>query len=880
MDGFIPTLRVEHDATTLNVVTPPVRPLGRNEGDAESVRLGLFTVGRSLARLHSSVRLSHNNVCATSIFVSERSGAWLLSDELASDMKGTFIDLLQRVTPMLDPTTLPLEFQGSSTQLATATYPIHARDSFSYAKLLSDFAARLHLPISTNTRSILESMSDRDFSKRPTLDNILKSDFFANNLAIKVVGQLIDLRNGSLSTEAATQLFTELPSHLATFSKNKAVLGMVIDNLTKFSVVVHPAATATKFLQSFFTVKSENNLAASASAESVVGLLELEDFRKLVLPFLGELWTMERPGIISILLKNVGKYIYRLNPDFVSVVVVKRIVSLNILLEPGVPQLYLQALPVILKALLKKGKDAAPIVRHLVQQVPLFSSNDIALRTKALTCLLVHPKIPNLLIKEYLARGLTDPTPQVRLNVIAAVKKFGLQFADNSGPMSAKCLADAVIGSLLLSMVDKDAKVREKARTTIRKLTYVMERKDAEIEASYAAQHSSNPASPQAVTITNTSQQQRASAVRSPSTPSTTSALSQPLSPGPSMMDDWDNDSFDEDPEETPKSVSKSTSTPKAPTSTASSASVTPSSSQAKSLSSVSAQKTKDLSDSDLFSSSAKAAAPSTPKPAKATGSSWGNSWDAWGDEAAEDENDGLVGAPDTPLSRSKASFVATWEENDDFAAESPRNSARTATASIARQPSTTSLGKISVTSSSKSLSISPSASKSSVDPASSAPSVEQIEEIKVTRIPSPVPAVSTPSKSFEINSFEEDALGAWGDDDDFDEGFVDATPISTTSKPATDSLPVPEPADTLQEPLEPVSSTSPEPKLEAEPQVASGETYLIDSSSVESVKDEIEAPQKESDSSSTIEKLPSHFTPTDSLEANEEDLGDWGEDF
>lgn len=875
MDGFIPTLRVEHDATTLNVVTPPVRPLGRNEGDAESVRLGLFVVGRSLARLHSSIRISHNNVCASSIFVSERSGAWLLSDELASDMKGTFIDLLHRVTPMLDPTTLPPEFQGPSAQLMTASYPVHARDAFSYAKLLSDFAARFHLSISTNTRSILESMSNNDYSKRPTLDNLLNSDFFANNLAIKVVGQLIDLRNGALSSEAATQLFTNLPSHLTTISHNKLVLGMVIDNLTKFSVVVHPAATATKFLQSFFTAKNETNLATS-TADSVPGLLDLEDYRKIVLPFVGDLWSMERPGIISILLKNAGKYMYRLNPDFVSVVVVKRIVSLNILLEPGVPQLYLHALPIILKALLKKGQDAAPIVRHLVQQVPLFSSNDIALRTKALTCLLVHPKIPNLLIKEYLARGLTDPTPQVRLNVIAAVKKFGLQFADNSGPMSAKCLADAVIGSLLLSMVDKDSSVRDKARTTIRKLTYVMERKDAQIEASFA-QSTSSPTSPQAATVTNNTPLplQRA-AVHSPSALSTASAPTQTISTGPSMMDDWDNDDFDDDPEENLKTVSKAASTSQVPSLTPSSAPVTP---QVPVKPLASAQKTKDLSDSDLFSSSTKTVAPSTPKPAKAAGSSWGNTWDAWGDE---EENDGLTGASDTPLSRSKASFVATWEENEDLTAESPRNSARASGGAIARQPSTASLGKISVASSSKSLSVSPSASKSSIDHAKIASTADEIEEIKVTRIPSPVPVISTPSKSFEIESFEEDTLDAWGDDGDFNDDF-DAVPISTPSKPTTDSEPTIQPVETSKESLQSVSSSieafNPVSEPAGESQADFSEDSLIDSFPVEPTKDEIATPKKESLTTNNIEPSPSSFTPSESLEANE-DLGDWGEDF
>lgn len=871
MDGFIPTLRVESDATTLNVVTPPVRPLGRVDGNPESVLLGLYVLGRSLARLHTSSRLSHNNVCESSIFVNDRTGAWLLSDELASDMKGNFVDLLHRISSMLDTTNLPPEFQGSTMHTITASYPVHARDAFSYAKLVRDLTTRLSLPLTGASRTILESMYERDYSKRPTVESFVKSDFFANNESIRIVSQLIDLRHGALSNDAAIQLFTELPSIINSYLGNKVLLGLVIDNLTKFSVVVHPAATSTKFIQSFFSAKVES----SNTTSSNTGILPLEDYLKLVLPFIGELWSMERPGLMATLLRTIGKYVNRMNPEFVSQVVVKRIVSLNILLEPGIPQLYLQALPILLKALLKKSQDVAPIIRHLVQQVPLFNGNDIALRTKALTCLLVHPKIPNLLIKEYLAKGLTDSSSQIRLNVLTAAKKFGLQYADNSGPMSAKCLADAVMGSLLLSMVDSDAKVRDKARKAIRKLTYVMERKDAEIEASFAAQHRSQQNSLQPAVTVHTPKEMKTTTINRSSTATPTSPMNNTTQSALSMADDWDDDDFS-DASNNSTSQSTASSTPlhlhvkhaSTPSDTSNISQKSPSTP----LNSASAQQTKDISDDDIFSAKPPAAVPSTSVSSKAQGNWGASSWDAW-DGAEEDETDGLVGASDTPLTRSKASFSASWEEAADYTAPSPRDSAKIAATSIAAAAST---GQLSKPSSSVHLSPASSASKLSTKPLS----YEEPEEIKVTTTKSITPPVVSPSKSFEMrDENEEEALDAWGADDDFNEDF-DEPILSNSSVPVSSSgassFAVSTSESSLSENIKPPvdlisGQTLPVANIEPETPIES----LLPST-------ELDAPATEQNGEPKRESpdYSSHLLPTDSLEANEEDMGDWGDDF
>lgn len=888
MDGFISTIKVEYNSTTLNVLTAPVRPLGRIEGDPESVLAGLYVIGRSLARLHSSMRLSHNNICESSILVSERTGAWMLSDELASDMKGNFTDLLHRITPMLDDTNMPPEFMGPSTLIAAVVYPVHARDVYSYAKLVSSLAARFHLPMSNSVRGSLESMTEKDYTKRPTLDNFLKSDFFGSSSAIKIIGQLIDLRNGLLTSEAATRLYTELPSSLAAL-KNQKVLRMVADNLTKLSVLVHPAASSTKFLASFLSIKSETPSSTTASESATTGLFALEDYRDIVLPFIGELWSVERPGSISILLKYISKYVYRLNPDFVSAVIVPRIVGLNILLEPGVPQLYIYALPVLVKALLKKEKDIAPIVRHLVQQVPLFNSNDIPLRTKVLTCLLVHPKIPNLLIKEYLAKGLTDSSPQVRINVLAAAKKFGIQFADNSGPMTAKCLADAVMGSILLSMVDKDTKVRDKARQAIRKLTYVMERKDAEIEAGYAAQHRSNPTSPQASLAPHT---QTAQAPRSPS--GTLAPSSQPAiasSTGFSSMDDWDNDDFEEASDSTSQDASI---TPSRPSTTSQEYSASPSSRSGTSTSTptlalnkaAEQQQSKFSAPEDSNANTARhtssSESPRTPKTSKPAGS-WGKTWDAWGDEPDADEDDGLTGASETPLSRSKASFVATWEENDDFGIDSPKVSARAVAAAIARQPSSSSLSSSNQLTPKNSRSMTPSTSNQAISTLEFDDEAEEQDEIKVTRIEAPIAPVApldTPSKSFEMATDDTEALDAWGDDNDFDSDFdalqskstvpaVNAPLFDAISAETTTATPKEDEIADFSSPVDSTPAVSPVEEIPSD---------LTLSPQVE----EPNPPHMEIEQEPTpsIEKSPSHFIPTETPDAGEEDMGDWGEDF
>jgi hypothetical protein len=328
-------------------------------------------------------------------------------------------------------------------------------------------------------------MSSSDYTQRPALSVITEDAMFSSIEAIPFIARLMDLRQGLLPEHEAKELFNALPSLLKRTS-NKKVTRIVLEYINKFSIVVHPAAVSTKFLPKLWTMhisKPQDVPAITRSAKAPPrGILSASEYRNIMLPFIGELWLQDRPGLSVILLRTIGRYVYRMDPAFIRDYIVKKMLSLNILLDSQLTNAFISALPIVMKALLKKNFDVAPLVRHIVQSAQLLAAND-TLRLRALTCLLAHPKIPIILLKEYLARGLTDTSPHIRLEVIKAAKKFAIEFADNSGPMSARCLADAIIGSLVLSMVDVDSVVRSKARAAIRKLTYVMERKEDQLKA-------------------------------------------------------------------------------------------------------------------------------------------------------------------------------------------------------------------------------------------------------------------------------------------------------------------------------------------------------------------------------------------------------------
>lgn len=551
LEGTIPIMRSELTSTGLDLIVPRIKPLELIESEKDENLLGIYFIGRTLHLMHSIHRLSHNNVCLASIFRHYTTGTWLLTEDLAGDLKNDNFTLVSRATALLEPASVPPEFTGARALPNPASYPIHARDSFAFAVFVKKMLEDLQLPCPPSARAILTEMTHEDFAKRPMIDRLLKDTLFMSNSAVKIVSRLMDLRHGLLDSQAAQTLFQELPIVLSSLLTKKSTFRPIMDQVTKYSVLVHPAALSTKFLLHLFTARAANKPSSETSA--ITGILSLADYKSILLPFLEECWTLERPGLATVLLKLLGRYIYKLDPKFVRDVVVKRVLSLNILVEQSLAPAFITAYPMLLKHHLKKNFDVSPLTRHLVKQTALFVSDDV-LRTKALTCLLVHPKIPSLLLKEYLNRGLSDQSPQVRLDVVRAVSKFAITFADNDGPMSAKCLADAVMGSLLLSMVDVDASVRTKARNTIRKLTFVMERKEAQIVANYTHL----PTSPTVLRHTTDSPSHKTPTKANQQKPLIKTSPSAKLAPNaqkphstatePNFDEDADQDTWDNDP--------------------------------------------------------------------------------------------------------------------------------------------------------------------------------------------------------------------------------------------------------------------------------------------------------------------------------------------
>lgn len=623
LDGMLPVLHFEASAAGLDVIAPHVRPLEPKQESADAALLGLFSLGRALLRLHSSFRLSHCNLSPSSIFRHATTGTWYLAEELVGNFDQTHFNLLCSISPLLDPEYLAPEFTDPQHTPTPENYPIHARDTYAYATLVKNFVALHRLSCPATTRAILQEMLAQDYKKRPTLDKILKDAFFTSNAAVKIISRLIDLRHGLLQPPQVNQLFTDLSTLLPQILADSTIAQVVLEHLTKYSVVVHPAAMNSKFLHELFTMHLPGKRKGQGAA--FTGLAPSIPYRAVILPFLEECWKMDRSGLAIVLLRTLGRYIHRMSPNFVRDVVVKEMISMNILRESGLAEAFVVACPIVLKHQLNKNFDVAPLFRHMVHQIaPVLVGNDV-LRIKALTCLLVHPKIPILLLKEYFAKGLTDTNPAVRLEVVKAIKKYGVHYADNSGPMSPKCLADAIIGSLLLSMVDVDAKVRQKSRESVRKLIFVLERKEDQIISTASKKpQSSTPQHSKSLTSSEQASGKASGGKKkiSPRTaPNTAEKVSTPSHKNlesnsraqEEMDDDWGEDFDSQTPE--PLHPHYRTGTQHTPSKHAShehdSINATPSS-----QSTASAQHT----------------------PASDNAAGWG-SWDAWEDDEA-DEND------------------------------------------------------------------------------------------------------------------------------------------------------------------------------------------------------------------------------------------------